>query len=417
MARVLISFVGKGSLVKDAVSRRYMETNYRFEDSDEEYTCSFVAAAIYDKYHVDRMILLGTAHSMWDEVYDCFGKRNGIFDDDIWYAISESCSSANYKSELCLPHAAEIEKALGNGSKAIPIRYGLNGSEIRENSDIILGLEQYLNKGDELIIDITHSFRSLPMYMMNLLIYLRDVSGKNIRISHICYGMLEMKSELNYSPVIEMNDLLDVNSWIKGAYSFLEFGNAYKIADLVRSYDASLRQRLIDFSDVKNLNYLTALENQCQQLQAVRNNPHLPCIAQMVISPVIGRFLDRMNMRRDDPYKHSNFQYRLACWQNDNHNYAAAYISLNEAIVTRACEQIGIDPLDLKNRENVKKEFQKLCYGGGACRDLIQLARLYKAVSPKRNVIAHNMKGSACNPQSMISDLTKYLNKYQEAVK
>lgn len=414
MARVLISFLGKGALAKDTTSRRYLETNYRFEGSDEEFHCSFVAAAIHDKFRVDRTILLGTVHSMWDEVYACFGTRNGTFDEEVWCAISDACNKADHTSELRLPHVEHIEAALGNGSKAIPIRYGLNKEEIRENSDIILGLEQYLNRGDELIIDITHSFRSLPMYVMNLLIYLRDVSSKKIRIGHICYGMLEVKGELGYSPVIEMNDLLEVNAWITGAYSFLEFGNAYKIAELVGAVDASLKKRLIDFSDVKNLNHLTALENQCQQLQAVRSNEHLPRIAQMVITPVIGRFLDRMNIRRDNPHGHSDFQYHLACWQNDNRNYVAAYISLNEAIVTRACEQTGIDPLEYDNREGMKEEFRNLRRGGGSCRDLKPLAYLYKDVSLKRNAIAHNMRGSADNPQSMIRDLAGYLDKYRD---
>lgn len=414
MARVLISFLGKGAPAKNVVSRRYLETNYRFEDSDKEYRCSFVAAAICDKYQVDRMILLGTVHSMWDEVYDYFSNQNNTFNENVCLEIYDSCNNANHNSDLRLPHVEHIEQALGKGSKAIPIHYGLNSREIRENSDIILGLEQYLNRNDELIIDITHSFRSLPMYVMNLLIYLRDVSSKKVRISHICYGMLEVTGELGYSPVIEMNDLLEVNSWITGAYSFLEFGNAYKIAELVGKVDTSLKNRLTDFSNIKNLNHLTALENQCQQLQAVRNNEHLPRIAQMVITPVINRFLDKVDTRGDKLHGHSEFQYRLACWQYNNHNYAASYISLNEAIVTRACEQQGIDPLEFTHRESMKKEFKNLRHGGGVYHDLKPFAYLYKDVSHIRNAIAHNMTSCANNSQSMIRKLDEYLKKYKE---
>lgn len=427
MARVLISFLGTGALIGDRSARQYRVANYRFDDSDKDFRYSFVAAAIHTKYQVDKIFLLGTVHSMWDEVYSYFGSKNNHFNENIWCEISDYCTAANHKSELTIPHIEHIEAALGNGSKVIPIRYGLNSQEIRENSNIILGLEHYLEKGDELIIDITHSFRSLPMYVMNLLIYLRNVSEKKIRISHICYGMLEMVSELGYSPIVEMKNILEANDWISGAYSFLEFGDAYKIAELLGSIDENLKQKLVEFSNVKNLNYLAALENQCQQLLSIRKNEHLPRIAQMVISPVIENFIKQLNIKADDPYRHSNFQYHLACWQYDNHNYAAAYISLNEAIVTRACEEDGRDPLDYGRRESMKHLFGILRQPEDHKSDakkrieaiiadkanLTAYAYLFKEVSSNRNAIAHNRRGDADNPQRMIEDLANYLNKYK----
>ena len=267
----------------------------------------------------------------------------------------------------------------------------------------------------------------LLLSLMNLLIYLRNVSEKKIRISHICYGMLEMVSELGYSPIVEMKNILEANDWISGAYSFLEFGDAYKIAELLGSIDENLKQKLVEFSNVKNLNYLAALENQCQQLLSIRKNEHLPRIAQMVISPVIENFIKQLNIKADDPYRHSNFQYHLACWQYDNHNYAAAYISLNEAIVTRACEEDGRNPLDYGRRESMKHLFGILRQPEDHKSDakkrieaiiadkanLTAYAYLFKEVSSNRNAIAHNRRGDADNPQRMIEDLANYLNKYK----
>lgn len=413
MARVLISFLGTGS----KTSGEYQKTNYHFDDSDKDFPYSFVAAAIYEKYRVDKIFLLGTTHSMWGEVYYYFGKQNNEFDEDIWTKITDYCEKANHESELVIPHADRIEAALGKGSKVIPIRYGINSDEIRENSDIILRLEEELSPRDELIIDITHSFRSLPMYVMNLLIYLRNVSNKRIDITHICYGMLEITRELTppHTPIIEMKELLTVNDWISGAYSFVEFGNAYKIAELVESVDKSLSTRLKVFSDAKNLNHLTAIERQCQQLQAIRKNEGRSRIVQMAITPIVERFLDRMEKGRSTRYPHSEFQYRLSCWQNDNRNYAAAYISLTEAIVTRACEEIEKEnPFSLETRNEIKNDFKKITSDKENYTVLQPWRTFYWQVSKRRNALAHSMSENTDSMQAMIRDLAGYLKKYHD---
>ncbi len=419
MAKVLISFLGTGPTDR---LQSYKTTKYRFEQSDNEYECSFLASAIAKEYNVDKIFLIGTVKSMWDEVYNYFGNKNGIFDNNIWETIAEYRlnDKVNSKSELELPCQKEIEAALGKGSRAVLIKYGLNSEEIRENSDIILGLEQYLTSNDEVIVDITHSFRSLPMYVMNLLIFLKDV--KHINISHICYGMLEVSAELGYSPVVEMNELLTINSWISGAYSMLEFGNAYKIADLVESIDKGLSTRLREFSDVKNLNHLTLLEHQCQKLQAIRDNHNLPKIVQMVVTPVIREFLNQVQPRRTDneQYSHSTFQYRLACWHNNKCNYLAAYISLTESILSRACEELNVDPIIHENRDYVKGVW----WENNVSR---KCAQMYNDVSKIRHALAHSIDVKIQQPQErklnkfkkptnareMIESLCYYLNQYR----
>lgn len=422
MARILISFLGTGAFNGD---RSYKTAKYRFADSDKDYDRPFVAAAISEKYQADKMFLLGTVHSMWDGVYDYFGKLKGTYDSNVWAEIYDHCEHANSESALELPHQSEIEAALGGGSRVVLLKYGLNADEIQYNSEAILGLAQEIGDKDEIIVDITHSFRSLPMYAMNLLIYLRNVRG--VRISHICYGMLEMNSELKYSPVVELKELLTANDWITGAYSMLEFGNAYKIAELVETIDKNVGKRLERFSDIENLNHLTFLEKQCQELQSIRENPNLPRIAQMVITPVINDFLASVQLKRGDnpQYAHSTFQYRLACWHQKKRNYLAAYISLTEAILSRACETQRLAPEDRTNREGDTsiKSFWWNTSG------LKAYAKLYKDVSSVRHSLAHSIEVSVAeqnerqnptnrlrkpkNPQEMIASLDYFINQYE----
>lgn len=396
MAKVLISFLGTAQ----PKERQYRIAQYRF-DNGSIYESSFIASALRSHFHIDKMILFGTVKSMWEEVYHTFTNK---IDDQIYFELSEHCLSANAYSNLYLPHHDKIEEALGMGSKAILIKYGLNEDEIQYNTTAILQIEQYLSNGDELYIDITHSFRSLPLFLMNSLIYMQNVSSKNINIRHISYGMLDVTSELGYTPVIELKSLLQVNDWISGAYSFIEFGNAYKISRLLEDGYKSVSQRLSKFSDIKNLNHLHGIETQIQELQALKNC-ELPLIAQLVVYPIIEEFLSHFN----NCSSHSHFQYKLACWYCEKHNYSSAYIVFVEAIISYVCECNMWDESTKEERDEAKKE---LIHN----QRFHDLSVIYREVNDIRKQIAHNINGSQ-NYKFMISSLKTNLSAFNKFLK
>ena len=413
MSKVLISFLGTGPINRD-----YKEATYRFE-SGNEYTTRFIAAAISQEYKVDKIILIGTMHSMWECVYDHYSKLNGTYNEQILYGIYEQIEQTDHATPIGeVVHQPEIEAALGRGSKIITTYYGLNEDEIRKNSEIILGLEQYLDAGDELIVDITHSFRSLPLYIMNLLIYLQDVSETRLTIQHILYGMYEVNSEFGYASVVDLKEVLSVNRWISGAYAFKRFGNADQIADLVREVDKGLSQKLDQFSKVKNLNHLFALEQQSKRLRELIRQGEMPSMAKAIITPVVKDFCKQLNVAVDSKTPHSDFQYKLAKWQFSKDNYLAAYTSLFEAIVTRFCEDecreecISYQSYDHNKREEITNKY---FYTDNE--ELKQKVRswstLYHNVRKVRNALAHNAN-TELTPEKMIQKLRSFLNLYGE---
>lgn len=431
MSKVLISFLGTGRIKNGASKREYETTKYRI--SEKEYDCSFVSLALRQHFNIDQMMLIGTTHSMWEDVYRTYKEE-----DDTWLEIGNYCSACNHNSPLDIPNKEAIEEAMGNGSKVVLIKYGLTAEEIRENSEIILNLERSFKPGDELYVDITHSFRSLPLFIMNLLIYLRDVSPKKIKIAGVYYGMLEAIKDVGYAPVVDLSEVMNINQWISGAYSFMEFGNAYKIASLIDNSIVSepkkVSKPLLSFTEAKNLNHLSELENQVRKMQVLKNTEGLPTIAKMVIDPVVGTFLKSVRLS-EGKFKHSDFQYQLAIWQYNNHNYAAAYISLNEAILTRACELCEFDSSDFNERENMKVVFRWAKGVPGMDAKLKELALLeyvqsyvnrstmkyyadlYQKVAKNRNAIAHSIKDSSgCvvnTVNNMIRDLDTFIQQYK----
>lgn len=258
MARkVLVSFVGTGPITvtnkqEHRATREYRKTEYVSESNIHKET-AFVAEALSDFYQIDDIIMIGTVRSMWEEVYRAFCEKKKLpFDEDYYLKLASHCEKANHSSKLELPDIQKLESVLGKNSHIVLVEYGLNSAEISENISKILNLNGYLNSGDELYIDVTHSFRSLPLIMMNAMIYLQNVSSKNIKIKKFLYGMYS--DELKYAPIVDMTQVLDVNNWIIGAYNFREFGNAYKIANLLEPINKNVSNILRDLSDANNLN-------------------------------------------------------------------------------------------------------------------------------------------------------------------
>ncbi len=405
MSKVLVSFLGTGSNSRGLGVREYHKARYRFENGVEIDT-SFVADALFRFYDIDKLILLGTPKSMWEQVYDVFcDNRNIPKNEDYWLELATSCDKANANSPLHIPNKELLESAIGADSHVVLIHYGLNEQELQNNASIILGIEDFLNTGDELYLDITHAFRSLPLYLMNLIVYLQNVSAKKVKLANISYGMLDVNKELGYAPVINLSGIAEINEWIVGAYTFRQFGNGYKIAELMkRRGEKNMSNKLTKFSDMLNLNHLDGIRKQTQELSAVKNDSH-GAIADHIIPGVINGFIDYFpnNMRQ------STFQRRLAQWHYNHQNYSSAFIALVEAIITYVCEELEFDWDLMEKRELAKRVLRRqepsLMRN---VREFSTVSSWFSKVNRIRISVAHSVTNSKNNSE-MISLLDEAL--------
>jgi CRISPR-associated Csx2 family protein len=409
--KVLLSFLGTGPL-DSKETRMYKTTEYHLGDINLG-SYPFVASALKKHYQVDTIILIGTVHSMWEEVYRWFSDDAGrSIDEDAYFCIANECENANYKSPLALTDKTFIEQAIGGDSKIILIKYGITETEVMENINIILGLQQYLNTNDELIVDITHSFRSLPIFVMNLLFYLKNVSRKEITISHIHYGMLEMSKELGFAPIIDLKAMMEVNDWVTGAYTFSEFGNAYKIAKLVEPEDKSAATLLTEYSNLMNLNHLHAIQKISQRLSALKNKEYQTLLPELTISPIIGDFINRFDVKEN---KHALFQIKVARWQLDHKKYAQAMLTINEAMVTYVCEQNKLEWDGFDSREFAKAAL-KYRPEARCLKCDNELKKIYKKLQPLRNSTAHSLVTTK-NVQDMLKVLSESVTQLETIIK
>lgn len=398
--RVLISFLGTGTpkIVEDGIRpmREYRKTDYKIgEDTYRDFT--FMSAALARHYTIDKILMVGTVHSMWEELYRWFHDAKGrekVEDDEATYniykEIGEHCEAANHGSELGMPHQQAIEQVMGEGSKVVLIKYGIDEKEIHENINRILGLEQYLETNDELIVDISHSFRSLPIFIMNLLIYLQNVSPKKITISHIHYGMNEASREFGYSPVVDLKAMMDVQEWITGAYAFSMFGNTYKISKLLEKENKSVAPILRGFSDAMNLNYLYPMQSETQKLSGIKNRDYLTDLPKLIITPIVNQFVDTFRVK-NEAHRQSYFQLKLADWQYKHKKYAQAYLTSNDALISYVCEINNMPWDDFDCRETAKAALKDRPEGFGLT-TTPEMRQWFKNHNNRRNGIAHTTK-------------------------
>lgn len=414
MSKVLIAFLGTGRKDRNEQSKyAYEAANYQFDNSKSVAT-PFFADAMMQYYDIQKVLLIGTPGSMWGEVYRYFCVKNGIeLDETLWLEISEYCENATKDSPLEIPHQDRIEQAIGNGSKVILLHYGLNKSEQDINAATFLSLEKYINKNDEIYLDITHSFRSLPMYMMNLLLYMKTISDKQVKIANISYGMLEASARnaegQSITPVVNLTDTEHIMDWIIGAYAFKEYGNSYKIAELLDAEsEKEAANRFREFSDEMNLNHLDGLQNQVQNLSAIKNRT-FSTIPNAILPNAISTYIKAFKANSD-----AEFQYKIACWHYEHKNYASSYLSLLEALLTHVVECCEINTGSPLDDSQQAKEMLKGNIAKGACHisNFNECQKAFKNINHIRNTIAHqtNNVWGATNSKKLIRTLKESID-------
>lgn len=192
MGLSLISFLGKG---------KYQETNYSFEGVGT-YQTHLLPIALCKLFKPNKLILIVTEKSK--------------------LAQSEKTGK---------PYIEEIEESIGD---ICEIKIQEIPSEVRENKlwEIFEKIADILSEEDELIIDITHSFRYLPLFITGVISYIR--ASKNIKINKIVYGAFEAKDqEKDITPIYDLTQFVEIQDWIVGTKFFLDTANAKLLSEML----------------------------------------------------------------------------------------------------------------------------------------------------------------------------------------
>jgi CRISPR-associated Csx2 family protein len=230
---------------------------------------------------------------------------------------------------------------------------------------------------DHVYFDVTHAFRSIPIFSTVLLNYAKFLRG--ITVEAIYYGAFEklgpapivknIPLEKRIAPIIDLTSITQLQDWTFAAANYLENGNVDRLVGLTES---SLKPILVNprtrTEDAINLNkFATALQNVSDQFNTCRGksiieagevaklknliaglNPSI--ISQL--SPIFQKISESLDNIVENDAKNCLY---AAKWCFSHHSYQAAATILEEAVVTFLCERNGIDIYDEDQRGIINK--------------------------------------------------------------
>ena len=275
MAKILIAGIGGGKKEKKG---SYSIADYYIDSEENLYEDrTFITSALEEHYKIDKTVYIGTVGSMWDELYLHYAGEINPEDEDYIDELENTIIKATKESNISDINIEKFNEKFNGKVEAIVTKFGINEIEIFENFNLIMKIGEILNDGDEVYIDITHSFRSNAMWMFLIMNYVTDVLDKKIEIKKITYGMFEAGREIprennrpkKRAPIIDLKVFYDLMKWIKGANEFKNYGNSYALLEMID--DNEVNKKIKTFSDGLNLNYLGTIKRNISSLKRIMN--------------------------------------------------------------------------------------------------------------------------------------------------
>ena len=351
MAKILISSLGIG--VKGG---KYRDAKYKIGENEKIYESNSIAKVLTEHLDIDKLFLLGTSGSAWDMIAENFDA-----DTELAMNLMDRVENSNIKqSELKVLNEV-IDKHLGtNGSQSWIIEYGVNEIELWNNFSILLEMSKSFEDGDEIYLDITHAFRSLPMMSFAMTEFASHVRDIDFKLSGIFYGMFEYSMDpknptQGITPIVDLSIIYELHQWIRAIDAMKNYGNLDPLVKLLGNTDTIEKDVEKVFGQLSNNLKLANLASLKQfvsrankKIRALQNSDNK--IVNLLSNDII-KFVERLNKERM-----SDFQYELAKWFHENQQYALSYMALVEAIVSKNAELIGVDRETMDYRD---KDLQK----------------------------------------------------------
>ncbi|MCX7983505.1 MAG: TIGR02221 family CRISPR-associated protein [Bacteroidetes bacterium] len=388
---VLLSFLGKGD---------YQEVTYFLQDENKEFKTKFFIQAVNEFFKPTKIILFMT-----------------------------SDAEQKYHSELS--STIKYEKVL--------IKEGKTIEELWDNFEIISAA---VPSEEEIILDITHAFRSIPIIALSVLTFLKILH--NIRVKKIIYGAFEAKKE-GKAPVFDITSFLDLLEWSYATDEFLNFGNAKRLRKLLDDIHNKTFKSNSDIKSValkrlgKNLDEITTALSVIRPNEVLKSSIELPKLTENVKYDIenlaeakpLGKLLTRIPnnfqiiAEAKDLFSEAGFraQVEMMNFYIKIENYQQAITIARELIVSLLCVTEKLDPIgkdDREKAEDMLNEWLSISKKGILLNHTAQkYSELWSKIVNYRNDINHaGMKKNPTPAQTLISNiknLCSEISKFMES--
>lgn len=377
----LISFLGKQS-------RGYTRARYQFEDGTlhEE---PFFGLALRNYLRPERLILLGTSGSMWD----VFFQSETPGSDDAQIRLMEATEAQEVTNEHLQEHAIRLEAKLQIPVKCQLISFARNEAE---QVEILAGLAESLTAGEQVVLDVTHAFRHLPMLALVAARYLSRV--RKVKVQDIYYGALGMSTPEGNTPVLKLGGMLEMLDWVDALATFDKAGDYSSFAPLFeRAGQPNAAEQLQRAAFLERTNQVGQARAPLRDFRAQQPGS---------MSPTFSLFRDQLDARTAW-VEHQTFtdrQEKLAEEYLAKGDYLRAATLGFESIVSRLVQiRGGLDPMSYEHRNMMKTELDDEIRRAGRNRTLTPAQSAYRDLRELRNALSHGSRSSFGEIQSVIA--------------
>lgn len=258
-----------------------------------------------------------------------------------------------------------------------------NASTEEEIWSVFETIFNMIEENDEIIFDITHSFRSIPMLAITIINYAKVL--KNCTLKGIYYGAYEAAEtaeNVKYAPVVDLTVYNEILEWTNAAEAFMQYGFASKMKEVydkkmgeipndkkkewgaIGSKIAAMQNlslaiftcRGTDASKLESGNkraFAKSVKNAYQNLAEKSDKVSQDKDREIKpLYPLVEKIEERYKEYFSDD---SNFE--IGCgvvrWSIQNSMVQQGYTALEETMITYLCAQYGLDDRTEKTREDI----------------------------------------------------------------
>ena len=369
------------------------------------------------------------------------------------FTPDDEAKAKSYFSEIATTHNLEIlrdrDQTYLEQLREIHKAHGLvepqkvsipNGESEEELWQIFNAMAASLKEKEEVVFDITHAFRSLPLLVLIAAAYLRKT--KDIKLKAIVYGAFEAAYEkedgTKVTPVFDLTPFVDLLDWMTATDKFVSTGNAQGLAGLLKKSHQTLWRNASP----------ERRENLPRQLQGVGSALNDLSLALALTRPVeVSEKAKALNSKLDasiselekwaQPFvvllekvkeSYSQFsiddletQRKLIGWYVEHERVTQAITLAREWLVSVTCKFMNKDVIDERNAaENLLNDAVKASRENTLNEDPsnppIEIGQAWQSVSDLRNDLAHCGFRKHPRPSNKILNAIKELPMQLEAI-
>ena len=376
--RTIVSFLGR----TDRPAAGYRSVRHEFPDGTA-HAGAFAGYSIALNMRPDRLVIIGTRGSMWDQLLADF--PDTVIDDRGLELLMDAANDGTAQQDQLEPLASGLSAELGC---EVVLRIVPDALDADGQARLLAVLADTTLGSTELALDITHGYRHLPMLMFMAALYLRSLRP-DMTVSRIWYALLG--SEPGVAGMHDIAGMLHFADWVAALKRSELTGDLADVARLVP--DAETARLLSEGS------FLETIHRGQQARGKIRK-----ARKRLLDVPLegAGALFQPLLEARTAWVEHQQLYQRqrshaLHAMQRGDFLRAALYAY--EAYVTRLVHRLGSSTADINDpetREEIRKSYVEKKWGNHDWKE-------YKLLNGLRNVLAHGNRARGVGVEAALS--------------